>query len=275
MALERIDGQEAEIDHIREALTSLPFLASRKMVVLRSPSTNKQFAEEAEQILNDLPETTEVIIVEPKLDKRLSYYKYLKKNTEFNEYAELDIGGLSSWLVSEAKIRDGDISLTNARYLVERVGPNQQLLASELEKLLIYSPSITRQAIDDLTEATPQSTIFELLEAAFTGNHKRALELYKEQRTLKVEPIQIIAMLSWQLNILAIIKTSGNRTNQQIAKDAKINPYVLNKSQGIANSLSLAELKRLINDLLQIDVKSKTTNIDTDEALKLYLLQLK
>lgn len=275
MTLERIDGQEAEIDHIWEALTSLPFLASRKMVVLRSPSTNKQFAEEAEQILNDLPETTEVIIVEPKLDKRLSYYKYLKKNTEFNEYAELDIGGLSSWLVSEAKIRDGDISLTNARYLVERVGPNQQLLASELEKLLIYSPSITRQAIDDLTEAIPQSTIFELLEAAFTGNHKRALELYKEQRTLKVEPIQIIAMLSWQLNILAIIKTSGNRTSQQIAKDVKINPYVLNKSQGIANSLSLAELKRLINDLLQIDVKSKTTNIDTDEALKLYLLQLK
>ena len=63
LALERIDAQEAELSRIQEALTSLPFLASRKLVVLRAPSTNKSFVEQHEQLLADIPETTDVIIV--------------------------------------------------------------------------------------------------------------------------------------------------------------------------------------------------------------------
>ena len=82
LGLERLDGQEVSLDRISEALTSLPFLANKKLVVLRAPSANKQFTEQAEQMLSDIPETTDVIIVEPKLDKRLSYYKFLKKATE-------------------------------------------------------------------------------------------------------------------------------------------------------------------------------------------------
>ena len=275
LALERIDAQETEFAAIREALHALPFLSARKMAVLRAPSTNKQFAEQAEQILGTIPETTDVVIVEPKLDKRLSYYKYLKKNTDFRDFPELDAGGLASWLVKTAQEKSGSLNAADARYLVERVGPNQQLLSNELEKLLLYDPKITRETIDVLTEATPQSTIFQLLEAAFAGQSKRVIDLYAQQRALKVEPAQVIAMLTWQLHILAIIKTAGDRPIDQIAREAKLNPYVLSKSQSIAHHLPLAELKKLISDLLEIDTKTKRTNIDPDEALQNYLLTLK
>src|SRR3954470_14305110 len=90
LAVERLDGQEAEFEKIRESLTSLPFLASKKLVVLREGGANKRFAEEAEHILGEVPETTDVILVEPKLDKRLAYYKFLKKSTDFQEFNELD-----------------------------------------------------------------------------------------------------------------------------------------------------------------------------------------
>ena len=50
LALERLDGQEADLAHISQALTTLPFMAARKMVVLREPSSNKQFLEKFEQI---------------------------------------------------------------------------------------------------------------------------------------------------------------------------------------------------------------------------------
>lgn len=274
LALERIDAQEADFTAVREALVSLPFLATRKMVVLRAPGTNKQFTEQAEQLFASLPETTDVIIVEPKLDKRLSYYKFLKKSTDFREFPELDVHGLASWLTTSATAQKGSISASDARYLVERVGTNQQLLSNELEKLLIYDSKITRQTIDLLTEATPQSTIFQLLEAAFAGQPKRVLELYSQQRAMKVEPAQIIAMLTWQLHVLAILKTAGDRSTDQIAREARINPYVLGKSQSIARNLTLTELKKLISDLLTIDTKTKRTAIDPDEALQHYLLTL-
>lgn len=274
LALERIDGEEASYEQIVEGLTSLPFLSPKKMVVLRAASTNKSFIENFEQLLGDVPETTEVILVEPKLDKRSSFYKYVKKLPGFQEFAEMDAHGLASWLVAEAKARGGTLNSADARFLVERVGTNQQLLSNELEKLLLYDSKISRASIELLTEQTPQSTIFNLLEAAFAGNQKRALQLYDEQRALKVEPAQIIAMLTWQLNVLAIIKTAGERNNSQIASEAKLNPFVVQKSQGIARKLSLTELKKLISRLLDIDVQTKRTNLDPDEALQHYLLTL-
>lgn len=272
--LERIDGEEVEFARSQEALTSLPFLADKKLVVLRRPSTNKQFVEAAETLLSDIPEATDVIIVEPKLDKRLSYYKYLKKSTDFREFNQLDIIGLARWLVQQAKEQGGMVSQNDAQYLVERVGANQQLLSNELEKLLLYDAHISRNSIELLTEATPQSTIFELLEAAFGGNAKRTMQLYQEQRTLKVEPPQIIAMLAWQLHVLALIKTAGERSADAIAAEAKLSPFVVRKSQSIARKLSMGELKTLVRDLLNIDARSKRQNLDTDEALQNYLLKL-
>lgn len=273
LSLERLDG-ESDLLRIREALTGLPFLAARKMVILRDLSTNKQAVEQVEQLFNNVPDTTDVIIIEPKLDKRLAYYKFLKKETDFREFPELDQQGLARWLVDTAKARGGSLGPADARYLVDRVGANQQLLANELEKLLLREPRITRETIDLLTEPAPQSTIFQLLESAFAGNRRQTLKLYAEQRAQSVEPIQIIAMLAWQLHVLAVVKTAGDRDSDAIAKEARINPFVVRKSRSIANRLTLTELKKLIDDLLKIDTRSKRTSIDADEALQHYLLAL-
>ena len=274
IALERIDGEEASFERLQESLTSAPFLASKKMVVLRAPSANKQFAESIDELIKGLPESTDLVIVEPKLDKRLQYYKLLRKQPDFKEFTELDALGLSSWLSASATQKGGTLSTSDARYLVDRVGQNQQALSTDLDKLLTYDSKITRANIDLLTDAAPQSTIFELLESVFAGKTKRAMDLYAEQRSLKVEPQQIIAMLGWQLNVLAILKTAGDKPIEDIAKEAKLNPFVLRKSTGIARKLSLTELKEQISSLVKIDMQSKRTNLDLDEALQHYLLKL-
>ncbi|MDB5170095.1 MAG: polymerase subunit delta, partial [Candidatus Saccharibacteria bacterium] len=274
MGLERLDGSEATIERIGEALTSLPFLSNKKMVLIRQGSLNKQFAEQAPELLANIPETTDVIVVEPKLDKRSSYYKFLKKSTDYQEFNELDLAGLARWLIQAAKEQGGTLSQADASFLVGRVGLNQQLLSNELDKLLLYDAKITRDSILALTEAAPQSSIFELLEAAFGGNTQHAMQLYAEQRALKVEPQQIIAMLTWQLHIVALIKTAGERSPEAIASEAKISPYVVKKSSSIARKLTLAELKQLVANLAEIDSRSKRESFSADDALQHYLLTL-
>lgn len=274
MALERLDGEEAEFERIQEALQSLPFLADKKMVVLQSPGASKQFVEHAGKLLDELPGTTDLIIVEPKLDKRSAYYKLLKKQKGFQEFGELDERGLARWLVDEAKARKATLSMHDALFLIGRIGTNQQTLANEIEKLSLFSDKIDRRAIEELSPPTPQSTIFQLLEAAFAGNSKRALELYGEQRALKVEPQQIIAMLGWQLHVLALVKTAGDKTPDEIARDAKISPYVVRKSAGIARKISLAETKRMVRDLLEIDERLKREALNADDTLLNYLMTI-
>lgn len=274
MGLERIDGEEVEYDRIRESLESLPFLASKKLVVLRAPGANKEFIEKADKLLPEIPNSTDVIIVEPKLDKRSHYYKFLKKSTDYREFNELDEHGLSAWLGKKATEYDADLSSGDARYLIERVGANQQTLSQEIMKLAAYDSKITRATIDLLTEPNPQSTIFQLLDAAFAGNTKHALTIYQEQRASKVEPQQIIAMLAWQLHILAIIKTAGERSDDTIARDAKINPFVVRKSRAIARKLQPKKLQQLIQDLAELDAKLKTVSMDADDAVQAYLLSI-
>lgn len=274
MALEQLDGDTVELARINEALQSAPFLANKKLVLLRNPGNNKQFSETAEKVLAGTGETTDVIIAEQKLDKRLGYYKFLKKSTDFREFPALDERALARWLVEAASQQGGKLSAGDAMYLVERVGTNQQLLASELEKLLLYKPEISRPTIDLLTDQAVQSTIFQLLDAAFAGNKARAIQLYEEQRAQKVDPLQIIAMLSWQLHILALLVYAGNRSAEAVASEAKVSPYTVKKSQNLARKLSRADIKRYVADLLAIDKRARRESLDLDEALQLYLLQL-
>ncbi|MEO6513245.1 MAG: DNA polymerase III subunit delta [Candidatus Saccharimonadales bacterium] len=274
MALEQLDGESADVARINEAVQSAPFLASKKLVVLRNPGNNKQFTEEVEKVLSNVSEATDVIIVEQKLDKRLTYYKYLKKATDFRDFPPLDERALAHWLIDAVKERGGQLRAADASYLVERVGNDQQLLSHELEKLLLYKSEITKDTINLLTDPTVQSTIFQLLDAAFAGNKKRAIHLYEEQRAQKVDPLAIIAMLTWQLHILALLVYAGDRSADEIAREAKVSPYTVKKSQNVARKLNRADIKRYVAELLDIDKRARREAIDMDEALQLYLLEL-
>lgn len=274
MALEQLEGDTADVARINEALQSVPFLSSKKLVVLRAPSLNKQFVEKVADILRDLGDATDVVIIEPKLDKRLAYYKFLKKSTDFRDFAAMDERALSRWLSEAATARGGKLAMADANYLVERVGADQQLLANELDKLLLYQPEISHATIDLMTDKAFQSKIFDLLDAAFAGNKRRTMELYEEQRSLKVDPLQIIAMLAWQLHILALLVYAGNRSADAVAGEAKISPYTARKSQATARKLSKADIKRYVADLLDIDKRARREPIDLDAALQLYLLNV-
>ncbi len=274
IGVEKLDGQEASAERLIEATKSLPFLVDQKLVVLRNPSAQKDFVEKINVVIESVPDGVEVIVVEPKIDRRSSYFKVLKSKTEFKEFGELDSQKLSTWIVQYISQQGGRISLSDARYLVERVGLNQQILHNELDKLLTYKPQIGRTEIDLLTEPTPQSSIFELIDSAFAGNHKRTLELYRQQRAMKVEPQQIMAMIAWQLHVLSVVKTAADKSVDDIARQAKLNPFVVRKTAAIAGRINLEDLKQLVNRALQLDIKMKSSNIDNDEALQHFLLTI-
>lgn len=273
-AIEKIDTEESEFEKITEAMLASPFLASKRLVVLRAPSFHKLFVEDFEKLIRRVPDETTLVIYEPKLDKRLAYYKTLQKKTDFREFNQLAEPELKKWLVNYSKSLGGSISQSDGEYLINRLGPNQQLLASEAAKLINYQPTITKETIDLLTEPTPQSTVFELLDAALNGQTAQALKIYDEQRQQNVEPLAIMGMLAWQLHILALVKSAANRSASQIASEAKLNPFVVRKTMSLAKNLDIKQVKQLVADALKLDIRLKSQTVDADEAIKNYFLKL-
>ncbi len=274
LSLERFDGDESDAKNIIEAVNNLPFLAKSKMVLVRNGQNNKEFAEQIEQIISSTPEWCELVLYEPQIDRRSSYFKVLKGKSEFEDFAEPNSQDLPKWLLNEVSKHGGELSFSDANYLVSRVGNDQNRLSNEIQKLVTFSPKISRDNIDELTEATPQSRVFDLLDAAFSGQKQRALKLYEEQRAQKVEPQNILAMLVWQLNLIAIAKTGEGRTSAEMARDAGVGEYPLSKAAGLAKRLDNRELSRLVDEVYEMELKSKTQTYDLDEAIKNYILTI-
>lgn len=284
MAVEKLDAEAVSYDRITEAVQSLPFLASRKLVVLRGGSLNKDFTEKFEEFLSLITDSTDVLLTEAKIDKRTSFYKLLQKKTVFTEFKELDSNGLARWAVGYAKEQGGSISQSDATYLIQRVGDalhvqkktgaSQLSLKNELDKLLLYALSITRESIDLMTDENPASKIFDLLDAAFAGDTRRMQRLYADQRAQGVEPQQILAMIVWQLYIFAIVKAGQGKSPSEIAQSAKLSPFVVEKAQSAMRRASLADLRAMVRTLRELDVRTKTEGIIPDEAVQFYLLSL-
>jgi len=274
IAIEQIDGSDVEYQAIFESVSNLSFLTPSKMIILRRGSGNKIFMDSIEEIIKNTPDTNDLVIIEPNIDKRLAYYKTLKKLTDLREYNELDSNQLVRWIDEEVEKRGGQISNADIRHLIDLTGLNQMKLSNEITKLISYQRRINKESIDLLVEPIPQTTIFQLLDAAFSGQSKQLLKIYDDQKKQKIEPQQIIAMLAWQLHILAIIKASGKDSSGKIAKENNLSPFVVSKSLNIAQRLNLGDIKKLTGNLLELDVKLKNKNIDIDEALLQLLLSI-
>ncbi len=272
MAVEQIDGAEADLQEITDSISGISFLFPNKLIILRRGSSNKQFIDSITQIVENIPENNDLIIVEPNIDKRLSYYKTLKKISDFKMYDELDPGQLSRWIEQKVKENGGNINSSDSRHLIEVAGNNQLRISNEIDKLISYNPKINRVSIDSLIEPIPQTTIFQLLDAAFSGKNQEILNIYEEQKRQKVAPQQVIAMLTWQIHILAMIKAAGNASSAEIASKTKTSPYVIGKSMIIANKMSMNEIKDLTSNLLELDIKLKNQTVDADDALLQLLL---
>lgn len=274
LAIESFDGEEAEIDEIMGALQSVSLFAPQKLVVVKSLSSNKEASSRIERLLDATTDKSELILVESKPDKRSAYYKTLKSRTNLTEYDELDERELARWAIDYASQLGANLNLDDANYLIGLVGAVQIRVHNEIHKLANYSTDISRENIDELTVPNLQHTVFELLEASFSGRLEKALNLYRLLRQSGNQPPMIISMFVWQMHQACLIAYSGSRSIDKVASDTGSKPYPLKKSQAIVRSLGSTNLKRLINKLDSLDYRLKTESIDPDEEIEAFIVEV-
>lgn len=273
-SVERIDAQDSEPEQIVRAVQETSFLAPEKLIVISNISAQKEITEEFEKFSEKISEGNKVLIYEPKPDKRSTFYKELKKQKDFREFSELDENGLRQWLSGIAAQENVKINPADVTYLINRVGNNQEKLKNEFEKLIRFNKNITRESIDILTDATPQSSVFNLLDVAFSADHKRTIMLYEDQRAQGVEPLNILSMIIWQIHNIALVNSAGDKSPDEISSASGMSPFVVKKSQLISNRLGRGRIESIIQKLSDIDLFFKTVTIDQDTAMKNLLVYL-
>jgi DNA polymerase-3 subunit delta len=268
-SIEQFDGSELQdVNSVINAARNLSLLDSKKLLIIKNAGQSKDLLENIEKICTSLPDTTQLVLIDKKFDKRSLGYKYLQKHGKVHDFQQLASHDIYTWLQQYSRDKGSELTPALARFLVERVGNDQLRLQSEIDKLLISPGPITHERIETLTDETPQSKVFAMLDALFQKNLERAWRLYQDQRAQGEDPYKILAMIVWQLQQLTLAVHAPDGS-QQAMKEAGLSPYSAQKMSSLAQHVSKTDLLHNVNRLTEIDAQSKT-NAAIESALEVY-----
>lgn len=259
--VEQLEASAQSADQLRQALTGSSLLASQRLVVVKNLSLARELHQELAEWLGRVPAATEVIIVEPVLDKRSQLYKLLRDQTNLIVCQPLEGTALTKWLGEYVAQQGGRITAADIHRLIGYVGTDQAALAQELDKLLAYQATITQEAIEQLVEPRPQETVFQLLELIIGGKTTAALGLLDRLEAAFTDPFQVVNLLIWQTQVLALTVSAGKRTDREITTQTKLNPYVVTKTRRLSGRVSQSRLRQMVDAVAELDEQLKTTAI--------------
>lgn len=264
--------------------SSISLFGDKKLIIVNSAyiftSSTKKYLEQdlksLENYLNNININTILIFVvnDAKLDERKKITKLIDKNGEIVECNNIDNITMIKDLLGDYQMSDSDI-----KYLLERVGDNSTLLNTEIEKIKIYKDTdknITKEDIDLLTTKSLEVNNFKLIDAIINGDKLTALNLYQERIKLNEEPIAIIVTLANQIRIMYQVKQLylDGYTENNIASILKIHPYRVKLANQNAKKYDADTLLTYLKKLADLDIDIKTGQIDKTLGLELLIISL-
>lgn len=272
-AIERFDGEELTPARLPDLLQGASLFAPERLIVIRGASENKGLWEALGEKVESAPDETHLVLVESVPDKRTRTFKQLTKFGEVIVCEQPSEHAMLAWLADEAKKAGKTLPAVQARQLITRVGLNQQLLAHELEKLVLAPGVITKELIDEVVEGTDEGSAFALLDAVLAGQPKK---VDKELRSLKTaeDPYRLIGLVTSQVFSLALVWAGQKLPPAQLATETGLHPFVVKKLVQSSKRLSRARLDTIIETVAQLDDRLKSSVAEPWELLELALAKI-
>lgn len=271
---ERFDAEDDETARITDAMTVLPFLSPKRLVLVSNATRATEAARAIQTLLASVPDNTHLIFVEPAPDRRTSLYKALQKAARTETFETLRGQGLHVWLVSYAREHGFELANAGASELSRRVGGDQWALAHEIQKLaLLGTKSVDQDSVKRYVEPTLRDSIFDLLELLLEGKSREALRVYRELRASRVESHEIMAMIGWQFQLLTAAVLGATRSTSELARETGFKPFSLERVAVLSRRLGLPALRAILQILCTVDGKLKSSRADKDALLELALIR--
>lgn len=246
----------------------------KKKIASNTELINK-IAEYIKENYEFLKEAVVLVFVEEVVEKN-ELYKEVEQYGEICEFQELKPVQITARIKAICKAYEVQVEDTTLKYFVECLGTNMQDLINEIRKLIEYAGkngTITKQAIDLLCVKQLDSIIFDLTDNLGKKKIDKALEVLHGLLYQK-EPIQkIFITLYHHFKKLYIIKIA-QRENKNILDCLNLKPnqmFLVTKYKMQADYFKETELKKILEELIDLDYHYKTGIIDINVGLEAIL----
>ena len=284
MNTSRLDGRSVTEDDLNNAVNSMPFLASQRLVIFNNPSA--RYAQASQQkkfleFLKQVPDSANLVLTEIGQVKETHWLVKWARNAGTNVEAQAfnmpRLREMPDWIMKEAQVQGGKINRDAAARLAEMTGEDTRQASQEITKLLTYvnyKHAIELADVEAVSIVTAQGDVFAMVDSLGAGNGKKALASL-HQLLESEEPFQLFGMVVRQFRLLLqareIMDARGNA--QTIVKELSIAPFVAEKIHGQARGFKIETLEAIYHRLLQMDEDVKTGVIPIETALEMFVVE--
>ena len=245
----------------------------------RSGGASKELKDKINDYLKDnvdiINDTVVLVFVEEEAEKN-SIYNTIEKNGQVCNFEEQKPFQITKRLKAICNSYKVNVDENVLQYLIECCGTNMQDLINETRKLIEYAGEngkIEKQDIDKLCIKKIESVIFDLTDNLGQKKVKEAIDVLYNLIAAK-EPIQkILITLYNHFKKLYFVKLAvANNKDVATSINLKANQlFLVNKYKAQAKGFKTSELRKIIQELQDLDYKYKIGLIDLNVGLEAIL----
>lgn len=281
MALYEPRAQDAQLSDVLDELRTLPFLTSKRVVLIKDAEPFVSACADALETYLDKPSPTGVLVLtQTSWDKRKRLHKKLQGTGGLIEVGKLYSSQLPAYVTSYAQqnhaIRlDGQTS----RFLVELVGDDPGRLCREMDKLVMYVAPRKTVSVNDIESLIGHNRMFnafDVIDSIISGRTGAAISRIRNMfQADKNAEFTVVGAFGYHFRRLFRAKgmISKGLSPQQAALKIGVR-YKQNEFLQQLNRLSLDQLGWVLSELGRIDFGMKTGQTSASIAIERLVLKL-
>lgn len=256
-------ASDADVSAIRDEVETLPMMTAKRVVLVREVEelSDKQW-DILEPVLETPVESTVLILVGGKIDKRKKIFKVLMDKAHYIEFKRPFENQIPGWIRHIAKAHELTVSEEALQLFHRLVGHQLVEIESEIRKLKDFLGSRTQIELEDVAQCvskTREDSVFDLTEALANAQRGESLTFLVQLLDQGQNEVGIVSLVARHVRILLQIKIGSEQglSGQRLAAFAQVPSYYL---QDYVRQSRLWSLKKLEHILLIL--------AETDKALK-------
>lgn len=275
------DLEEMSLSNALEDIDTYGLFSNQKNIVIRNIQ-NQKYEEQAKDwdhlfAYLDEPNPDYTIILEGlNFLKTSKIYKELKKRCIHKECKENPNQYIKN------RFKDYKIDYKTQNTLLEFCQNDMTKLKQECDKLMLYKineKEILLQDVEDLVipkQKDSKDLIFAFTRSIAEKEKEKALREYQELKSYQLEAYSIIGLLASQMRILYQVKLLEKDHSISDIKEIlnEKSEYRIQKTKELTKFYSEKEILNTMIELGNMDLKMKSTDVDPDSLMELFLMNL-
>lgn len=292
-----LEGQQVTLDQLRTVCETVPFLAGKRLVIIKGllerfeprgrPSRQKKNTRTNQQdeyksfsaYIGKIPDSTVLVLIEGRITNNNPLLRELAAKAVVKSFPLLRDTQLRQWIQRRVTEEGSSIAPRAADLLTKLVGSNLWIMASEINKLVLFTSGrrIEEADVKTVVSYAQQTSVFAMVDAIVEFKAELAEQLLQQLLQRGAAPAYLLSMLSRQVQMIVRARELRKQGEPEIEIKNRLgltSDFALRKTLEQASRYSLPRLKEVYHHLLEADLSIKTGKYNGELALNILVAEL-